>query len=170
MRLDDVVFCGDMVVEGVTPHLSPESINPYSGVDHYLESLTRLRNWVGEARMIFNGHDDVITDLHPHIETTRENIIRRVGKAINALAEPLTIAETCRAVYGEIAGYNGLLTIEKTGAYLEYLYEHGMIEITNPDEMEQGRPAKYRRLREEDILLEELRKKVNMETGIQVDT
>ncbi|MFT3895844.1 MAG: MBL fold metallo-hydrolase [Anaerolineales bacterium] len=68
MRLDDVVFCGDMVVEGVTPHLSPESINPYSGVDHYLESLSRLENWVGDVKMIFNGHDDVITDLHPHTE------------------------------------------------------------------------------------------------------
>jgi glyoxylase-like metal-dependent hydrolase (beta-lactamase superfamily II) len=170
MRLDDVVFCGDMVVEGVTPHLSPESINPYSGVDHYLESLSRLQNWVGDARMIFNGHDDVITDLHPPIESTRENIIRRVGKAINALAEPLTTAETCRAVYGEIAGYNGLLMIEKTGAYLEYLYEHGMIEIVNADEMEQGRPAKYRCMREESVLLEELRKKVSTETRIQVDT
>jgi glyoxylase-like metal-dependent hydrolase (beta-lactamase superfamily II) len=37
IRLDDVVFCGDMVVEGVTPHLAPESISPYSGLDHYLD-------------------------------------------------------------------------------------------------------------------------------------
>jgi ribonuclease BN (tRNA processing enzyme) len=35
IRLDDLVLCGDMVVEGVTPHLSPESINPYSGLNHY---------------------------------------------------------------------------------------------------------------------------------------
>ncbi len=33
---------------------------------------------------------------------------------------------------GKRAGINQLLTIEKTGAYVEYLYEHGMIEITNP--------------------------------------
>jgi len=168
MRLEDVIFCGDMVVQGVTPHLSPESINPYSGLDHYLESLSRLQQWVGNARLIFNGHDDVITNLHPHIESTRENIIRRVSKALTALAEPLTVAETCRAVYGEIAGYNGLLMIEKTGAYTEYLYEHGLIEIVNTDEMEQGKPAKYRRLREEDVLLEELKRKVNTETGTQV--
>ena len=35
------------------------------------------------ARMIFNGYDDVITDLYPRIESTRENIIRRMGKALN---------------------------------------------------------------------------------------
>jgi len=148
MRLDDVIFCGDMVVEGVTPHLSPESINPYSGLDHYLASLDRLGQWAGDARLIFNGHDDVITDLSPRIDATRGNIIHRMSKALSALAEPLTVADTCNAVYGVINGYNGLLMIEKTGAYIEYLYEHGMIEIVNIDEMERGGPARYRRLRE----------------------
>ena len=148
MRLDDVIFCGDMVVGGVTPHLSPESINPYSGLDHYLASLDRLQQWAGDARLVFNGHDDVITDLTPRIDATRGNIIHRVSRALSALTEPLTVAETCHAVYGEIDGYNGLLVIEKTGAYIEYLYEHGMIEIVNSDEMERGSPARYRRLRE----------------------
>lgn len=148
MRVDDVVFCGDMVVEGVTPHLAPESINPYGGLNHYLESLDRLQKWAGGARLVLNGHDEPISDLHANINATRQNIIRRMSKALDSLANPLTIAETCDAVYGEMNGYNQLLVIEKTGAYVEYLYEHGMIEITNPDEMEQGRPARYRRLRD----------------------
>jgi len=148
LRLDDVIFCGDMVVEGVTPHLSPESINPYSGLDHYLLSLTRLQQWSQNSRLILNGHDDVITDLPPRIESTRKNLIRRMGKAITALSEPLTMAEVCNAVYGNMVGYNQLLVIEKTGAYIEYLYERGFIEITNPEEMENGQPARYRRLRD----------------------
>ena len=41
-----------------------------------------------------------------------------------------------------------MLIIEKTGAYVEYLYEHGMIEIVNASEMEQGQPARYRLLHE----------------------
>jgi len=148
IRVDDVIFCGDMVVEGVTPHLSPESINPYSGLDHYLESLSRLQHWAKDARLILNGHNDVITDLAGHIESTKQNIIRRVGKAVAALQEPLTVEEVCRAVYGETNGYNQMLVIEKTGAYVEYLYERGMIEIVNSGEMEQGGPARYRLLRE----------------------
>ena len=148
IRLEDVIFCGDMVVEGVTPHLSPESINPYSGLDHYLESLAHFQRWAKGARLILNGHDDVITDLPERVEATRQNLIRRMSKALDALAEPLTIAEISQAVYGETGGYNALLIIEKTGAYVEYFYEHGMIEITNPDDMEQGMPARYRRLRE----------------------
>ena len=148
IRMEDVVFCGDMVVEGVTPHLSQESINHYSGLDHYLESLVRLQHWAKGARLILTGHDDVIADLPTQIELTRQNIIRRMSRAVEALQEPLTIEEICIAVYGATAGYNQLLVIEKTGAYVEYLYEHGMIEITNPAELERGMPARYRRLRE----------------------
>jgi len=148
LRLDDVIFCGDMVVEGVTPHLSPESINPYSGLDHYLASLSRFQQWAQGARLILNGHDEPIADLPARIETTHRNITRRIGKGIKALTEPLMIAQICDAIYGEVGGYNQLLIVEKTGAYVEYLYEHGMIEITNPGEMEQGSPARYRRLRE----------------------
>ena len=148
IRVDDVVFCGDMVVEGVTPHLSPESSNPYSGLDHYLESLSRLQHWAKDSRLILNGHNDVITDLPVQIQLTKQNIIRRMGKTVEALSEALTISEVCHAVYGETGGYNQMLVIEKTGAYVEYLYEHGMIEITNPGEMEQGKAARYRRYRE----------------------
>lgn len=148
LRFEDVIFCGDMVVEGVTPHLSPESINPYGGLDHYLESLARLEEWARGARLLLNGHDDVITDLPARIEATHQNLIRRMGRAVKALHEPVTVLEICSAVYGEMSGYQLLLVLEKAGAYVEYLYERGMIEITNPHEVEQNLPAKYRKLRE----------------------
>ena len=169
IRLDDVIFCGDMVVRGVTPHLSPESIQPYSGLDHYLESLSRFQLWAQEARFIFNGHDDVIIDLPAQIESTKQNTLRRMNKAVEALHNPLTIEEVCRAVYGETGGYNQLLVIEKTGAYVEYLYEHGMIAITNPGDVEQGEPAHYQRLRDELTTMAELEKNVYRYTRIQVD-
>lgn len=47
IRVDDVIFCGDMIVEGVTPHLSPASMNPYGGarplsrVSHTPSALVR---------------------------------------------------------------------------------------------------------------------------------
>ncbi len=148
IRLDDVIFCGDMVVEGVTPHLAPETIYPYGGLDHYLESLQRFQNWANGARLILNGHDEAITNLPAQIESTHQNIIRRMSKAIEVLTEPRTVAEVCNIVYENPGGYNLLLTIEKTGAYIEYLYERAMIEITNPDEVESGEPIRYRRLRE----------------------
>jgi glyoxylase-like metal-dependent hydrolase (beta-lactamase superfamily II) len=167
IRLDDAVFCGDMVVEGVTPHLSPESIHPYSGLDHYLESLSRLQSWAKDARLVLNGHDDAITDLPAQIEATERNILRRMRKAVEALCDALTIHEVCRAVYGETGGYQQLLTIEKTGAYVEYLYEHGMIRITNPDELEQGQPARYQRAWDEMWTIAELEKNILRYTHVK---
>jgi glyoxylase-like metal-dependent hydrolase (beta-lactamase superfamily II) len=163
IRLDDVIFCGDMVVQGVTPHLSPESINPYSGLDHYLESLRHLQHWSTSARLLLNGHDDAITDLPAQIEGTKLNILRRMGRAIDALREPLTIDQACRAVYGEMGGYNRLLVIEKMGAYIEYLYEHGLLEITNPGDLEQGLPARYRDLPGADAMIAQLERKLGLQ-------
>jgi glyoxylase-like metal-dependent hydrolase (beta-lactamase superfamily II) len=167
-RLDDIVLCGDMVVEGVTPHLSPQSINPYSGLDHYLGSLTRLQMWAKDVRLVLNGHNDLITDLPAQIRFTKENILRRMSKGIEALAEPLTIDEICTAIYGETQGYNQLLVIEKAGAYVEYLYEYGMIEIANSNELEQGQAARYRNLGDAQRIMGELEQKLRANTGIQV--
>ena len=71
-----------------------------------------------------------------------------MSRALVALSDPLTIAKACEAIYGDMSGYNQLLVIEKTGAYMEYLFEHGMIEITNFEEVEHGQPACYRKTRE----------------------
>lgn len=167
MKLDNVIFCGDMVVEGVTPHLAPETVTPHSGLDHYLESLEKFRVWAKDARLVLNGHDDVITDLPAQIDATHKNILRRMSRAIEALSEPCTIAEVCNIVYGNPDGYNLLLTLEKTGAYIEYLYEHAMIEIVNADEVNDGSPAKYRVLGD---ALTQLEKNVYKEIRTQVNT
>ena len=148
MRVDDIIFCGDMVVDGITPHLAPASFNPFGGLEHYLKSLARLQKWAQGGHLYLNAHDDVITDLNERIDATRQNLIRRMSRALDALSSPLTIAEACEAVYGGMNGYNMLLVIEKTGAYMEYLYERGMIEITNIEDVEQGLPARYRKPRE----------------------
>lgn len=148
MRLDDLVFCGDMVVRGVTPHITPNSIDPHGGIGHYVNSLSRFQRWARESRLVLNGHDDVITDLPAEVEATRRNMIRRMGAALDAMDEPRTIAEISGAVYGETTGYLKLLTTEKTGAYVEYFFEHGMIGIANPSEVERGEPACYYRMRE----------------------
>ncbi|HAV78166.1 MAG TPA: hypothetical protein DCX53_12530 [Anaerolineae bacterium] len=141
MRLDDIIFCGDMVVEGVTPHLFPRSISPYNGLDHYLASLEKLQIWSHGSRLILSGHDDIKTDLSTSIEASHQNIIHRMSKAVEALHVPLTIAEVCTAVYGETDGYQKLLVIEKTGAYIEYFDKHGMIEVVSDAGIK-----KYRRL------------------------
>ena len=136
LKLDDVVFCGDLILEKVTPHQSPEELLPFMGVHHYLDSLSVFERWAGSASLVLNGHDDPITDLSARIDTTRANLFRRIDQALAALDEPRTLAGVTEQVYGKMNGYNALLVIEKIGAYVEYLVQRGLAEIVNPDELE----------------------------------
>lgn len=136
LKLDDVIFCGDLVLEHVTPHQSPEELTPFMGVRHYLDSLSAFERWADGASLVLNGHDDPITDLTSRIETVRANLTRRIDQTLEALSEPRTLAQATEQVYGPMNGYNGLLVIEKIGAYVEFLLQRGLVEIVNAKELE----------------------------------
>lgn len=148
IKLDDVIFCGDMVLEKITPHQSPEDLTAFMGVRHYLNSLSVLKAWSKDVRLVLNGHDDPIGDLSTRVQDIRHRLSKRIFQTLEALSEPQTVAEATSRVYGEMGGYNALLVIEKIGAYIEYLYQIGLLEITNLDELENGNwhnPIRYRR-------------------------
>lgn len=153
IKLDDVIFCGDLVLEHITPHQSPEELTPFMGVCHYLDSLSVFARWAGGATMILNGHDDPITDLPERVVHVRTNLFRRIGQTLDALSVPRTLAGVTEQVYGEMNGYNALLVIEKIGAYVEYLQQRGLVEIVNPRELEDDpqAPIKYCRIEQSDV-------------------
>ncbi|MFZ5821140.1 MAG: MBL fold metallo-hydrolase [Chloroflexota bacterium] len=136
LKLDDAIFCGDLVLDDITPHQSPEELIPFMGVRHYLASLSALEGWAAGASLALNGHDAPIKDLPARAEAIRQNIQRRLDQTLAALDEPRTVAEITEMVYGQIGGYNALLVIEKIGAYVEYLYQRGLLAIANLDELE----------------------------------
>ncbi len=151
LALDDVVFCGDLLLEDVTPHQSPASLLPFMGVWRYLTSLSALEGWARPARLLLNGHNEPITDLPAQAEATRQRIQRRLDQTLEALETPHTIAEAAEIVYGKVEGYKALLVIEKVGAYVEYLYQRGCLAVANLQEWEEGRPSttlRYHRLPE----------------------
>ncbi|MFZ5855620.1 MAG: MBL fold metallo-hydrolase [Chloroflexota bacterium] len=144
IRLDDVIFCGDLIVEGVTPHQSPEELTPFMGVNHYLESLSLFERWSEGAALVLSGHDAPIPDLRTRIAEIRSNLSRRLRQTLDGFSQPNTVANVCKLLYGEIGGYNSLLVLEKTGAYVEYLYQRGWLEISNLGELEDTPVIRYR--------------------------
>ncbi|HSQ40406.1 MAG TPA: hypothetical protein VLM78_09625, partial [Anaerolineales bacterium] len=136
IKLEDVIFCGDLVIENITPHQSPEELTPFLGLRHYLEALTVFQRWTETARLILSGHDAPIPDLNARIADIRTSLSHRLHQTLDGFAEPNTVAEVCRQIYGEVGGYNSLLVMEKTGAYVEYLYQRGLLEISNLSELE----------------------------------
>lgn len=138
IRLDDIVFSGDHVLAGMTTHQSPEQLISYNGLGHYLESLSSFERWAVGARVILGGHNAPIENLPGRIAAIRHHINERLQTVFEFLAEGHTIVEVAEKLYGRMGGYYALLVTEKAGAYVEYLYQRGMLEIVNLNEMEES--------------------------------
>jgi glyoxylase-like metal-dependent hydrolase (beta-lactamase superfamily II) len=139
IRLHDVLFAGDHVLADTSPHQSPEHLTNFTGLEHYLKSLDALQAWAGGIRLTLGGHENPILDLPARIEAIRLLHRQRLYQVQQLLTEPQTIAGLSHALFGEVHGYNVLLALEETGAHVEYLYQRGLLEIANMQDLENGR-------------------------------
>ena len=145
IRLEDVIFTGDHVLAPISPHQSPEHLTLFTGLEHYLKSLDALQTWAAGARLTLTGHGEPVTDLPSRIEAIREVHRQRLQQVLELLQRPLTVAEVSYQLFGEVKGYGALLALEEAGAHVEYMYQRGLLSITNIGDLEDGRePAAIR--------------------------
>lgn len=138
VRLHDILFSGDHILEKTSPHQSPEHLTLYTGLGHYLESLDRLKGWSNGVKLTLGGHEGPVTDLPGRISEIKTMHHQRLEKVMDILFVPHTIEEISIELFGEVHGYNILLALEETGAHIEYLYQRGLLEIKNLEELERG--------------------------------
>jgi glyoxylase-like metal-dependent hydrolase (beta-lactamase superfamily II) len=149
IRLHDVLFSGDHVLEHTSPHQSPERLTLSTGLDHYLKSLDGVEAWAKGVRLALGGHHDPILDLPSRLEQIRTLHSLRLAKVLDLLETPRTIAEVSHSLFGEVHGYNVLLALEEAGAHVEYLYQRGRLGIENLAELDNSTgpvPIRYYRL------------------------
>lgn len=149
IRFHDLVFTGDHLLERIVPHQSPEQLSSYTGIWHYLDSLQALAAWTQDARLFLGGHYQEIENASERIATIRAHLAQRLRQVWELMSQPRTVGELADAIYGSnLQGYDALLVIEKTGAYVEYLYQRGLAGIVNYDDLDAGRrvPVYYRQL------------------------
>ncbi len=135
IRLHDVLFCGDHLLAGISPHQAPERLNLNAGLGHYLPSLDAVSAWAGDIRVTLGGHNEPILDLPARAMEIRAEHEARFRWVLDYLVTPHTIAEVSRDLFGAVSGYNELLALEEAGAHVEYLYERGALKIANLDEV-----------------------------------
>src|SRR5262249_15543370 len=127
----NVLLSADHVLPGISPHQAPESIMPYTGLGHYLDSLEKIGNHKGYD-LALGGHEGQITDLYARVVQIRQDHQRKLEKimAIIAVAsEGISTSEVSKALYTRVQGFHVLLAIEETAAHVEYLYQHGKLAI-----------------------------------------
>lgn len=139
IRLDDILFSGDHVLEQTSPHQSPEHLTLSTGLDHYLQSLDKLEAWSQGVRLTLGGHKDPIYDLPGRLASIRNLHFERLTKVLEILEEPHTIKEISASLFGEVHGYNVLLALEEAGAHVEYLYQRGALGIKNIEDLQSRR-------------------------------
>lgn len=144
----DVLLSADHVLERTTPHQSPESIMPYTGLGHFLESLAKVRALTGFATVL-GGHEGPFTDLHGRIDKIFASHQRKLDRVRSFLADAdqaLTIRELTRKTYPKTEGFHQLLALEEVGAHVEYLDQRGELAVDNLEEVERGDnpPLRYR--------------------------
>jgi glyoxylase-like metal-dependent hydrolase (beta-lactamase superfamily II) len=136
IRLHDVLFCGDHILSGITPHQSPEQISPWTGLGHYLQSLDVITGWAEISRLALCGHDNNIIDLPTRIAEIKDMHQNRLGKILEFFKTPKSINDLSSSLFANVNGFNALLAVEEAGAHVEYLYQRGNLKIENFDELE----------------------------------
>ena len=157
IRLDDYLFCGDHVLNGISPHQWPERLTMNMGLGHYLNSLEKMEIWAGEnVTLTLSGHNEPIENLHDRIKQIKGIHAKRLARTLEILSEPHTVAEVSSQLFGEVGGYDILLSVEEAGAHIEYLYQRGLLGISNIEAIEQGAvPLLYERIN--DTVAEQVR-------------
>ena len=149
IRLHDVLFSSDHVLNEISPHQAPERLSLFTGLSHYLQSLESTQRWSEGIHLSLGGHNAPIPNLNARIQEIQALHQVRLKEFLDLLAEPHTIAEISKKYFGKMHGYNILLALEEAGAHVEYLYERGQLEIANIDEVANGgglAPIRYKTL------------------------
>ena len=147
IALGDVLFSADHVLPEISPHQAPESIMPYTGLGHYLESLDKVARMDG-IELALGGHRGAMDDVYARIAEIKRGHERKLEKIValvDQAPEPLTTNEISQQLYTHVRGFHVLLALEEVAAHVEYLYQHGKLTIANLDqyEHEDAAPIRY---------------------------
>jgi glyoxylase-like metal-dependent hydrolase (beta-lactamase superfamily II) len=147
IAIGDVMLSADHVLPEISPHQAPESIMPYTGLGHYLDSLYKVSQVEG-IRLTLGGHQGPMNDLYRRASDIRASHERKLEKILGIIRqspEPMTVNEVSQQLYVHVKGFHVLLAIEEVAAHVEYLYQHNRLAIANLSEYqtEVNPPIRY---------------------------
>jgi glyoxylase-like metal-dependent hydrolase (beta-lactamase superfamily II) len=134
LQVHNILLTADHVLPRITPHQSPESITPWTGLDHYLISLEKFRH-IGGIDLALPGHEEPIARLAQRIVEIEQFHRARLEKVRALCAQAKTTAEISDGLFGPQTGYAQLLALEEAAAHIEYLARRGALEIDNLEEL-----------------------------------
>ena len=138
MHVGDHLLVADQVLSPITPHISPQSITPFTGLENYVRALLRMRLLEGVA-VALPAHCDVMYALGPRIDEILAHHRERLEVVLEACRTPKTIRDVAAVLFGTRSGYDELLAILEAGAHMEYLNELAHLRIANLEQLQSVR-------------------------------
>jgi hypothetical protein len=138
----DILLSGDHVLSHKIPQQWPESIHPYTGLGHYLDSLEKVERLLGIS-LVLGGHEAPFDDLAGRVDEIRRMQFRRLDRVLKILREngPLTIHELAGKMYPVTAGFHVMLGLQDTASRVEYLHQRGRLVVANLEQVENDEKA-----------------------------
>jgi glyoxylase-like metal-dependent hydrolase (beta-lactamase superfamily II) len=134
LQVHDVLLTSDHVLSHITPHQFPQAITPFAGLEHYFQSLEKIRRVEG-IRLALGGHEHPIPDLGARIDEIERFHRARLERTLAICETPRTVYETAREMFGEQEDYGVILAVDEAGAHVEYLHALGRLRVANLDEV-----------------------------------
>lgn len=138
LLVGDVLLTSDHVLSRITPHQFPQAITPFGGLEHYFNSLAKVRR-LELVNLALGGHEEPIADLRTRVDEIAAFHRERLMKVREICAEPRTVMEVAHLMFGAQEGYGTILAVEEAGAHVEYLHARGQLRIANLGEVREAR-------------------------------
>ena len=146
LAVDNVLIAGDHVLARTVSQQWPESVSPYTGLGHYLESLEKVGR-MEEIDLVLGGHEPPIHDAGKRIEEIRTINARRLGRVLDIAGSadrPPTVNDIAERMYSRPEGFHAMLALCDVGSRVEYLDQRGELAIVNAEECEGLKDPIYR--------------------------
>jgi glyoxylase-like metal-dependent hydrolase (beta-lactamase superfamily II) len=146
LAVGNVLIAGDHLLARTVSQQWPESMAPYTGLGHYLESLEKIGR-MEEIDLVLGGHEPPIHDVRQRIEEIRTIHARRLDRVLDIAGkseDPPTIDEIAERMYSRPEGLHAMLALCDVGSRVEYLDQRGKLAIVNAEECEGQKDPVYR--------------------------
>ncbi len=122
---EGALFTGDVIIGSGTVVIAP----PHGAMRPYQQTLQRLRQTYGDARVIYGGHGEQIDDPRAKIDEYIEHRAKREREILAVLAAgPATIPALVATIYAAVGDHLWPAAARQVMAYLEALESEGRVQ------------------------------------------
>jgi glyoxylase-like metal-dependent hydrolase (beta-lactamase superfamily II) len=134
LQVHDVLLTSDHVLARITPHQFPQAITPFAGLEHYFQSLAKIRKLEG-IDYALGGHEEPILDLRTRIDEIESFHRNRLTRVLEICESPHSVDGIAKALFPPQESYGVILALDEAGAHVEYLHALGRLRVDNLDEV-----------------------------------